>query len=212
MKKLIVIFSVLLIGITSGACGIIIAETKQSDSSAEAKNKTKDITEVKEEGEEKVDMVILENVKIVFPKESGLDNPVIYDTVTNNTDKKITGYKQGMLAFDKDGTPLKIYWVGIDSSIKKSYYHLYTETDVNLLPGQTTEMGGWTLLSMRGDEEDKQYYKIAYVLYCFKEITFEDGEIWTNPNYSTWTKTYKGKSIDVKNLKKYYPLNHNISK
>lgn len=37
--------------------------------------------------------------------------------------------------------------------------------------------------------------KIAYVLYCDKKITFDDGMIWKNPDFDKWLSTYEGKKL-----------------
>ena len=63
-------------------------------------------------------------------------------------------------------------------------------------------LGGWSL-NYWG--EDLAVEKIAYVLYCDKEITFEDGTVWINPDFEEWLNTYEGKTIDVKVLENYYP-------
>lgn len=48
--------------------------------------------------------------------------------------------------------------------------------------------------------------KIAYVLYCDKEITFEDGTVWKNSDFESWRSTYEGKKTDTALLKTYYPF------
>ncbi len=134
----------------------------------------------------------------------------IYSCIYNNTPYTITGYQKGMLAFDNEGNPLEIYWIGIDSSVPSSYYHLYECTDERILSGETTNPVGWTLESMRGDKENEKYDQIEYVLYNFKEIYFENGSTWENPNYEAWLKKYKGNSVDVEEIDRYYPFQCNI--
>lgn len=46
---------------------------------------------------------------------------------------------------------------------------------------------------------------ISYILYCDKQITFEDGTVWETPDFECWLSTYCGKKTDVKVLEKYYP-------
>lgn len=146
---------------------------------------------------------------IVFEKvemrkyDSGHPREYIHEVKTNNTDRKIVGNKCGMLAFDKDGKPLEIYWNGLDSSVDKSYSFLYDWAKEEITAHTTYDVrGGWSL-NERGDE--KNVAKIVYVLYCDKEITFEDGTIWKNPDYDKWITTYEGKTVAVETLKNYYP-------
>lgn len=39
--------------------------------------------------------------------------------------------------------------------------------------------------------------QVAYSLFCLKQVVFEDGIVWNNPNYENWLKTYVGKEIDI---------------
>lgn len=135
-------------------------------------------------------------------------HPYIHDTKVNETTKKIIGYKYGMLAFDKDGNPLKINWWTLDTDAESTYFNL-DETSTEIAPAETYDVfGGWSLNYFGTDSSVE---KIAYVLYCDKEITFEDGTIWTNPNFDGWRSTYEGKKIDVNVLKGYYPYVQTIS-
>lgn len=148
--------------------------------------------------------VIIKNTEIQIKKQE-LFGHVITSSIINNTNYKIIGYKKGMLAFDKEGNPLDIYWIGLDSSVPKSYYHLYENNDDNILPGEETEPVGWTLESMRGINENSKYDEICFVLYNFKEIYFNNGQVWNNPNYDKWLETYNGKKVNKDSLMKYYP-------
>ena len=67
--------------------------------------------------------------------------------------------------------------------------------------------GGWSLNVMGKDTAVDQ---IAYVLFCDKEITFEDGTIWKNPDFDEWIKIYEGETIDVEILENYYPYEQKI--
>jgi hypothetical protein len=53
--------------------------------------------------------------------------------------------------------------------------------------------------------ENPRPNKVAYALYQIKEITFEDGSVWNNSEYSNWLETYKGKAVDVSALQSFYP-------
>ena len=135
-------------------------------------------------------------------------HPYIHDTKVNETTKKIIGYKYGMLAFDKDGNPLKINWWSLDTDAKSTYFYL-DETSTEIAPAENYDVfGGWSL-NYYGT--DSSVEKIAYVLYCDKEVTFEDGTIWTNSNFDSWRSTYEGKKVDVNILKGYYPYEQTIN-
>lgn len=135
-------------------------------------------------------------------------HPYIHNTKVNETNKKIIGYKCGMLAFNKNGKPLKIDWWSLDTEAKSTYFYL-NESSTEIAPNETYEVfGGWSL-NLFGI--DSAVEKIAYVLYCDKEVTFEDGTIWKNPNFDSWYSTYEGKKVDVNILKGYYPYEQTIN-
>lgn len=154
-----------------------------------------------------IQAIVYDNVKMRF-YESGL--PYIHEIKTNHTDKKIIGFERGMLAYDKNGQPLEIDWFSLDSDVDKSYHYLYDWNSSELSPGETEDnYGGWTLNCMG---KDSSVEKIAYVLYCDKSITFEDGTVWENPDYDSWLNIYKGKFVSVETLKNYYPFVQEIIK
>ena len=156
---------------------------------------------------ENTQTVVYESVEMRYYEEvKGFSihaHPYIHDIKTNNTNKKITEHKRGMLAYDKDGNPLKIDWFSMDSDLDGTFYFLYDWDSKEILPGKTEDVsGGW---SLNIDGNDPVVNEIAYVLYCDKEITFEDGTVWKNPDFDNWRKTYEGKTIDVSVLESYYP-------
>lgn len=156
--------------------------------------------------------VVYENVKMQqyegYPELGIKGYKYVHDVKTNQTDKKIVSSKRGMMAFDKLGNALMIGWNGLDSDSKPSYFFLYDWDDTEILPNQTDDViGGWTLNALG---TDYNVDKIAYVLYCDKEITFEDDTVWTNPTFESWRLTYEGKKIDVNVLKNYYPYEQKI--
>ena len=113
-----------------------------------------------------------------------------------------------MLAFDKDGNPLKIDWWSIDTKVDSTYFYLQ-EISAKILPAETYDVrGGWSLNFMGNDSS---VANIAYVLYCDKEITFEDGTVWENPDFESWRTTYEGQKIDVNILENYYPYEQSIT-
>ena len=141
--------------------------------------------------------------------------PYIHDIVTNNTDSTIVETCYCMLAYDKDGLPLKLYWNFIDSSTESSFENM-VRTREDILPGQTESYrGGWSLYDEEimkdfpkaGNGEAKQ---AAYALLCLKQVVFEDGTVWNNPDYEDWFETYAGKETDVKELQDYYPYEYRI--
>jgi beta-lactamase regulating signal transducer with metallopeptidase domain len=135
--------------------------------------------------------------------------PYLYDTVTNNSGRNIEEYQRGMMAFDKDGKPLKMLWNPFGDGAK-THYFLFDWGSDTILSGTTKDSdGGWSM----GDDDNKanDTESIAYVLYCFKQLTFDDGTTWKNPNYQKWLDTYKDKTVDVKTLEDYYPYSVSIS-
>lgn len=134
-------------------------------------------------------------------------HPYIHERKRNGTSKTIVGYERGMLVFDKEGKPLKIDWWSLDTEMDSQYYYLYTSQE-RILPGETSDLRGGFSLNIMG--KDTAVSKIAYVLYCDREISFEDGSVWKNPDYEDWLATYKGKKVDVNALKSYYPYEQPI--
>ena len=137
------------------------------------------------------------------------DYPYLHDIKTNNTDKTITEIQYGMLGYDESGKPLKLQWNFMDSSSERTYEYLVKE-ELALLPQQTyNAMGGWSLYDSEKMDwpeiENAQPNKVAYALYQIKEITFEDGSVWNNSEYSNWLETYKGKTVEVLALESFYP-------
>lgn len=121
-----------------------------------------------------------------------------------------------MLAYDADGQPLKLYWNFLDSSAECSYDYVVRTENVNLLSGQTENYrGGWSLYDggkmtdwpQVGDGEANQ---AAYSLFCLKEVVYENGSVWSNPEYDNFLKTYAGKQIDIDTLRNYYPYTYNL--
>ena len=142
--------------------------------------------------------------------------PYIHDILTNNTDMAIVETQYGMLAYDEDGSPLKLYWNFLDSSAESSFENVVrTETDIP--PGQTEEYrGGWSLYD---GEIMQDLPKIgtgganqaAYSLLCLKQVVFEDGTVWNNPDYEDWSRTYAGKETGIDELQNYYPHEYDMA-
>lgn len=141
--------------------------------------------------------------------------PYIHDILTNNTDRSIKETEYCMLAYDEKGAPLKLYWNFFDSSAESSFAHVVRSKE-NILAGQTEEyQGGWSLydgeraeaLSEAGDDGTGQ---AAYALFCLKQVVFEDGTVWNNPEYENWLTTYAGHVKDVVELQNYYPYVYRI--
>ena len=142
--------------------------------------------------------------------------PYIHDILTNNTDQTIIETQYCMLAYDENGSPLKLYWNFLDSSAECSFENV-VRSEEHLVPGQTGDSpGGWSLydgeimqnLSQKDDGESGQ---AAYSLLCLKQVTFEDGTVWDNPDYQNWFRTYAGKETDVVALQNYYPHEYKIN-
>lgn len=162
---------------------------------------------------EQTESIIHESVDILY-YENG--DPYIHDILTNNTDNTITETEYCMLAYDGNGAPLKLYWNFLDNSAECSYDYVVRMENVNLLSGQTKNYrGGWSLydgekmadLSQVGNGEANQ---VAYSMFCLKEVVFQDGSVWSNPQYDTFFQTYAGRQIDVDTLQNYYPHTYHI--
>lgn len=165
------------------------------------------------ENAEQTESIIHESADILY-----YDNgyPYIHDILTNNTDNTITETEYCMLAYDINGVPLKLYWNFLDSSAECSYDYVVRTDNVNLLPCQTENYnGGWSLYDGEkmtdypqvGNGEANQ---VAYSLFCLKEVVFENGSVWSNPDYDNFFQTYAGKQIDVNTLQNYYPYTYNL--
>lgn len=145
--------------------------------------------------------------------EDGL--PYLHDIKTNNTDKAIIEIEYGMLGYDESGNPLKLQWNFLDSSTKPTYEYL-VKSELDILPRQTyNTVGGWSLYDsekMDWPEIDSAGpNKVVYALYQIKTITFKDGSIWDNKEYTNWLETYRGKAMEVSVLRDYYPYEIKIT-
>lgn len=200
------------------ACLIIFAAVSLSTVSATAsadsgKNETPAVGVLKAGAngivsDRKNPMAIIHESADILHYENGA--PYIHDILTNNTDRTIVETQYCMLAYDKNGSPLKLYWNFLDSSAESSFENV-VRTKTDILPGQTEEYhGGWSLYddetmenSLRaGNGEASQ---AAYALLCLEQVVFEDGTVWDNSDYENWFQTYAGKETDVDELQNYYP-------
>ncbi|MNZ92433.1 hypothetical protein D3C78_1114590 [compost metagenome] len=147
--------------------------------------------------------VVYENVTMYHPSAGEDAYPYVHDIRTNNTTKTIVKTEVGMLAYDKNGNPLKLNWYSLDTDEESSYDYSYDWDSTQIMPGQTDNVdGGWSFNILGADQNVK---KIAYVLYCDRKITFSDGTVWENPKYEAWHENYSGKKVSVKLLSNYYP-------
>lgn len=141
--------------------------------------------------------------------------PYIHDILTNNTDRTITETQYCMLAYNENGSPLKLYWNFLDSSAESSFENI-VQTKEHILSNQTEDYrGGWSLydgviMSEFPNIENGEANQVAYSLLCLKRVVFEDGTVWSNPDYENWLKTYAGKETGVDELQNYYPHEYKI--
>ena len=158
--------------------------------------------------------IVYESADILYYEDG---SPYIHDILTNNTDRHIIETEYCMLAYNEKGSPLKLHWNFLDSREESSYEYL-VKTKTSILPGQTEDYyGGWSLYDGELMEnmpkvENGEVDQVAYSLFCLKQVVFEDGIIWNNPNYENWFKAYVGKEIDVDELQNYYPYKYKLSK
>ncbi|MDE5865468.1 MAG: hypothetical protein K2H31_02560 [Lachnospiraceae bacterium] len=162
---------------------------------------------------EKSDMSITYESADILHYEDGC--PYIHDILTNNTDKTIIETQYCMLAYNENGLPLKLYWNFLDSSAESSFENI-VRTKENILSNQTEDYrGGWSLYDGEimadfpkvGNGEANQ---VAYALLCLKQVVFEDGTVWNNPDYENWRQTYSEKEIGIDELQNYYPHKYEI--
>lgn len=136
-------------------------------------------------------------------------SPYLHSSVTNHSGRNIKEYQQGMMTFDQSGQPLQMFWNPFSDG-PKSHYFLYDWGEQDIPAGITDDTpGGWSI-------DDAQHKRngttsIAYALYCFKEITFDDGTTWKNPDFQKWLDTYRNQAIDPQRLDQYYPYSTMIS-
>lgn len=165
----------------------------------------KDITDI--DGIQETMSIVHESAKILHYEDG---SPYIQDILTNHTDQRIIDAECCMLAYNEAGSPLKLRWNYLDSSTESSYENI-VRTKADILPGQTEDdHGGWSLYDGKRTEnlptdQNGNVSQVAYTLFYLKQVVFEDGTVWNNPDYETWFKTYAGKEISVDELQNYYP-------
>lgn len=141
--------------------------------------------------------------------------PYIHDILTNNTDSAIVETQYCMLAYDENGSPLKLYWNFLDSSTESSFENI-VRTKTDILPNQTEKYrGGWSLYDGEIMEDfpkvgNGEANQVAYSLLCLKQVVFEDGTVWNNSDYENWFKAYAGKEIAIDELQNYYPYEYEM--
>ena len=97
--------------------------------------------------------------------------PYIHDILTNHTDKTITETQYCMLAYDKNGSPLKLFWNFLDSSAQSSFENIVQSSE-NILPAHTEQYrGGWSLYDGEKMTDFPQIgdggaNQAAYILIC----------------------------------------------
>lgn len=143
--------------------------------------------------------------------------PYVFWQRTNNTEQSVSEIQFSMLAYDKNGNALNLPWKVSDSSAGYSYDVLSIWEPKNLSSKQQADSadgskeGGWSLgwtIDMFGKNTPdlkELFSQVTYILCCDKQVTFEDGSVWTNSEYNDWLEAYKGKKIDVAILQNYYP-------
>lgn len=158
----------------------------------EALKKDKEFTAAKKEYESKYIAVIRgsQELKISYPgilvqhPKNKKDYPdMLSATVTNETDKVLTYYEVGFVAFDRDGKPLEIRYY--PSGKKGSYVVAGMIEDVAVKPGKSYGEGfGWEIYEKKG---------ISKVKACVIRAKYKDGTTWENDFYPYWKEMYAGK-------------------
>lgn len=86
--------------------------------------------------------VVYENVTMYHPSAGEDAYPYVHDIRTNNTTKTIVNTEVGMLAYDKNGNPLKLNWYSLDTNGEPSYDYLNDWDSTQIMPGQTDHVDG----------------------------------------------------------------------
>ena len=58
--------------------------------------------------------------------------------------------------------------------------------------------------------ENGENDQVAYSLFCLKQVVFEDGRVWNNPDYEAWVEAYAGREISIGELQNYYPYQYEL--
>ncbi len=139
----------------------------------------------------------------------GKQSKYFHLTVANHTEKEISGVEYSMLAYDMKGRPLELYWTFLDSE-KDASYGCTVKEQCAIPPGDVYDQeGGWSVYDMESPWElidlspYGKDYKVEYVLSCIVGITFEDGTLWSNPDYETWKEECYGKKVPYSVLGEY---------
>ncbi len=106
--------------------------------------------------------------------------------VENTTDKNITSYTVGFLAFDAEGNAVQI----LTQYDENAYFEILGDAEeIDLAAGASFGSSyGWRLEDIHG---------IVHLIACVQTATYEDGTTWDNPIYSIWKETYAEKTIDL---------------
>lgn len=104
--------------------------------------------------------------------------------IENASDKKITGYTVGFLAYDANGEAVQI----LTQYDEFGHYEILGDAlEIDLPAGQTFGSSyGWRLQDAHG---------IVTLIACVHSATFEDGSTWENPIYSIWKDAYAEKPL-----------------
>lgn len=186
--------------------------TLLSDASASVPTNQKHQNQHESQSNKETMSIVHESAEVLYYEDG---SPYIHDIITNNTDKGIIETEYCILAYDEKGSPLKLHWNFTDSSTENSYENL-VRTKTGILPGQTEDYhGGWSLYDGGQMEnlpktETGEAAQVVYPLFCLKQVVFEDGTVWNNPDYENWFKAYAGKKAAVTKLQNYYPYKYEL--
>lgn len=207
------------------------AALNDEDAGEENENKLYKVTEEQNESEskpqdaygeetQKITLQVLAGIAVSAQEEGTFfygeeKSKFFWYTITNDTDKTITEIEYGMLAYDSRGNPLKIYWNPLDSSKTSSYSCTVKDSRTLLRPGESAEHertifdvdSFWSLIELREGDA----YRVDMVLYCIRQVWFEDGTVWENPEYEDWIQNCEGKNIPASYLRDYYPCEYLIN-
>lgn len=83
--------------------------------------------------------------------------PYLHDTITNTTGRGIKEYHWGMMAFDKDGKPLKLQWNPFGSG-RKAHYFLYDWGERDIPPRRHGRRHWRVVAGRRGETGERHRF------------------------------------------------------
>ena len=126
-----------------------------------------------------------ENYKALYPD-------LLSAVIVNNSNTNIKNAKVAFVAWDSNNFPVKI--VGNYDYSGGNYVSLCDFGDVNMIPGSTFGENMGMEISDRDQKPISTFKAIVYEYIDF------DGNVWSNPYFKDWKKTYENKILVVNKI------------